>query len=115
MELRDSNSDAKYFQALNGKQEVKFMMTYGTFKYAEVPSKQLIAVELPYKNERYALLVVMPDTFKDLKYFSRQSNYNTLNEIIAQLESNDVQLFIPKFRFESTSRAEKALGKVKLY
>lgn len=47
MELR--SDDAKYFEAVSGKQDVKFMMTVGHFKYAEVPSKQLVAVELPYK------------------------------------------------------------------
>lgn len=47
MELR--SEDVKTFNALSGKQEVKFMMTHGTFKFAEIPSKQLVAVELPYK------------------------------------------------------------------
>lgn len=55
----------------------------------------------------------MPNTEHDLKQFSRKSNYNTLNEITAQLESTLLDLSVPKFRFECTSRAEKALGKVK--
>lgn len=47
MKLR--SDDIKYFDAISGKQEVNFMMTHGTFKFAEVPSKQLSVVELPYK------------------------------------------------------------------
>lgn len=47
MELR--SDEIKYFNAVSGKQEVKFMMTHGTFKYTEVRSRNLIAVELPYK------------------------------------------------------------------
>lgn len=47
MELR--SDEIKYFNALSGKQDVKFMSTVGNFKYAEIPSKKLIAVELPYK------------------------------------------------------------------
>ena len=89
------------------------MMTHGSFKYAEIPSKQMTAVELPYKNERYSLLIVMPDSVTDLKQFSRESNVNSLSEITTQLEPSDIQLFVPKFRFECTSRAEKALGKVR--
>lgn len=58
-------------------------------------------------------MIVMPDTEKDLKQFSKDSNYNSLNEIAAQLELAELELFVPKFRFECTSRAEKALGKVK--
>lgn len=89
------------------------MMTHGTYKFAEIPSKHLTAVELPYKNERYSLLIVMPDSINDLKQFSKESNYNSLNEITAELEQSEIQLFVPKFRFECTSRAEKALGKVR--
>jgi hypothetical protein len=47
MELR--SEEIKYFNAMSGKQDVHFMMTHGTFQYAEIPSKQLVAVELPYK------------------------------------------------------------------
>jgi serine protease inhibitor len=55
----------------------------------------------------------MPNSVKDLKHFSKASNYNSLNEIVAQLEPIEMELFMPKFRFECTSRAEKALGKVR--
>lgn len=98
---------------MSGQQEVKYMMTHGTFKFTEMPSKHLTAVELPYKNERYSLLIVMPDSVDDLKQFSKESNFNSLNEITAKLEQSEIQLFVPKFRFECTSRAEKALGKVR--
>lgn len=111
MELR--SEEIKHFNALGGKQVVKFMMTHGSFKFAEVPSKQLSVVELPYKNERYSLMIVVPDSHKDLKHLSKETNFNSLNEIIALLEPMDMQLFVPKFRFECTSRAEKALGKVR--
>lgn len=57
-------------------------------------------------------MIVMPNSVKDLKEFSQESNFNALNEIAAELELTDLQLFVPKFRFECTSRAEKALGKV---
>jgi serine protease inhibitor len=47
MELR--SNEEKYFNAISGKQDIKFMMTCGSFKYTEIPSKKLIAIELPYK------------------------------------------------------------------
>lgn len=47
MELR--TDETKFFNAMSGKQDVKFMTTHGSFKYAEITSKKLIAVELPYK------------------------------------------------------------------
>lgn len=56
----------------------------------------------------------MPNTQNDLKQFCKQTNYNNLNEIIGQMESSHLDLFMPVFRYECTSRAEKALGKLGL-
>lgn len=47
MELR--SDDKQYFNGVNGKQDVKFMMTHGSFKFTEIRSKNLVAVELPYE------------------------------------------------------------------
>lgn len=58
-------------------------------------------------------MIVMPNSDQDLKQYSKESNYNSLNEIVSQLEPTDINLMVPKFRFECTSRAEKALGKVR--
>jgi serine protease inhibitor len=90
------------------------MMVDGNFKFADIRSKQLIAVEFPYKNEKYSLTIIMPDTFKDLKYFTQSSDYNSLNEITSQLEPTDIKILMPKFRVEFTSKADKALGKVSI-
>jgi len=50
MELR--SEEASYFDAVSGKQEVKFMKSQGSFRYADVPSKNLFAIELPYEVRR---------------------------------------------------------------
>lgn len=51
MELR--SHEKRFFNSMAGKQDVKFMVTSGSFKYAKIPSKQLVAVELPYKVGTY--------------------------------------------------------------
>lgn len=56
----------------------------------------------------------MPNSLNDMKQYCKQSNYNILNEIIGQMETSNLNLYLPIFRHECTSRAEKALGKVKL-
>lgn len=53
----------------------------------------------------------MPDSTKSLRDLSKESNQKSLYEITSQMEQTELQLFMPKFRFECTSRAEKALGK----
>lgn len=59
------------------------------------------------------MVIIVTDTKEDLGEFSKESNYNSLNDIFSRMEPTYLQLFVPKFRFECTSRAEKALGKVK--
>jgi serine protease inhibitor len=108
----DLVNELKSFDSVKGKQDTKFITTNGLFKYVEIPSKNLIAVEIPYKNDRYAFLIVMPSTLNDMKQHCKQSNYNNLNDIVGQMELNNINLFMPRFRYECTSRAEKALGKL---
>lgn len=47
MELR--STEKKTFNAMSGQQTVKFMTTQASFNFAEIPSKKVVAVELPYK------------------------------------------------------------------
>lgn len=47
MELR--SDEKKSFNALKGPQNVKFMSTQASFGFVEIPSKKIVAVELPYK------------------------------------------------------------------
>lgn len=101
------------FHGSNKEQMTGFMCADGNFKYADVRSKQLTAVEFPYKNEKYSLMIVMPDTYKDLKYLSKHLDADSFNEISAQLEASDLRVIVPKFRVEFTSKADKALGQVR--
>lgn len=43
------SDETKQFNSPKKIQDVKFMQTNGLFKYAEIPSQNLIAVEIPYK------------------------------------------------------------------
>lgn len=97
------------FNGLNAKQDVDYMESRGLFKYA-ANLKNLAAVEIPYRDERYSLLIIIPN---DLKDYSRNTDYTFINEILETLEPMEMLVQLPKFRFECTSRAEKALAKVR--
>ncbi|CAO1407105.1 unnamed protein product [Diamesa serratosioi] len=108
------SDELSYFNTLSEKQTVKFMRSRGTFKYSEMSALNVDVVELPYENDRYALMLVLPKTNEGLKEFIKQLNDNSMNDIITSLEPTAIELSLPKFRLESTSRAEKALGKLGL-
>lgn len=106
------SDELAFFNTLSEKQTVKYMRSRGIFKFSEMSSLNVDVVELPYENDRYALMLVLPKTNEGLKEFIKQLNGNTMNDIISSLEPTAIELSLPKFRLESTSRAEKALGKV---
>lgn len=56
MELR--NDETRQFNAPTQKQDIKFMMTHGNFKYAEIPEENLVAIELPYKVSKILTIQV---------------------------------------------------------
>lgn len=57
----------------------------------------------------------MPNSESEMKQYLRNTNYKFMNEILEKLEPAEMVIQLPKFRFECTSRAEKALGKVCTY
>lgn len=44
--------DTRVFHASKKAQDIKFMSSNGSFKYAEIASQNLIAVEIPYKVDK---------------------------------------------------------------
>lgn len=88
------------------------MRTRGVFKTAFVKSIEAHAVEIPYENQRYALLVVMPKAHNGIAALAKQYTLNTLEEIDSELKEEHLHLALPKFRVETTGRAEKPLAKV---
>lgn len=68
MELR--SEEGSFFHASSGKQNVKFMKSQGQYKIAEISSKNLLAVELPYEvNLIYftVLTVSLSDFFSSIE------------------------------------------------
>lgn len=58
------------------------------------------AVELPYKDNKIAMLILLPDQGK-FADFEDSLDYQKLSDIIAGLGKGNIHLTMPKFRFES--------------
>jgi serine protease inhibitor len=90
------------------------MKNRAVFKYANVEGLDAEAIELPYANERYALLMLVPNKMEGLTDLMKQFNLDTVPKVCALMEPESVQLKMPKFTVETTGRVEKALSKVSL-
>lgn len=68
------------------------------FNYAETEDLQIL--ELPYKGEELSMLVLLPKE-NDIDSLEQNLNINKLSEWKNMLEEQSVDVFLPKFKFET--------------
>ncbi|MEM4202240.1 MAG: serpin family protein [Candidatus Hadarchaeum sp.] len=86
------------FTLLDGSQVTVPMMSWPKgerIRYTEGEGYR--AVELPYRDTTAAMLVILPESFEE---FEGTLTAGRLREIVASLESQNVIVKMPKFRFE---------------
>jgi len=66
-----------------------------------------LALELPYEGEQLDLLLLLPD---DLDRFLAELDSRRLEELSGALQSVEVQIALPRFRFESALNLEGTLS-----
>lgn len=66
------------------------------------------------QNTRYTLLVMVPNRSEGLKDLIKNFNSDSLSSAQKSLVQKSVQITLPKFHIDTTSRAEKALAKVEV-
>lgn len=76
---------------------VEMMSARANYRYGEAPGVQLL--ELPYAEKDLAMLFVLPD---EIDGFAKQLNPANLNKWQESLSQREVQLYIPKFKFDIT-------------
>jgi len=85
------------FNLINGIQiTVPMMYQRGSFNVAF--NEGWKALELPYAGGKVAMDIIVPEDFND---FESSVNFGTINQIVAALQTGDVALTIPKFKFSS--------------
>lgn len=89
------------------------MRTRGKFRSGFIDAIESHAVEIPYENQRYALLIIMPKSHDGIRNLIKQFDVSTLSSINSQLKEEQIHLALPRFKVETTGRAEKAMAKVR--
>ncbi|XP_052868567.1 serine protease inhibitor A3K [Anopheles cruzii] len=93
---------------------VMMMRSQGTFGIGKDEQLDAKFIELPYNNSRYSLLLMVPNTKDGLKELIKNFNPDTLSTVQKSLVKMPAHICIPKFRIDTTSRAEKPLAKLGL-
>lgn len=96
------------FYLLNGSKTNVDMMKMGSERLLYNHGQNFKAVSLPYMSPDFAMTIVMPelDSFNE---FESRLTPEILNTIISNMYSEQVELEMPKFDFETTINAKTAL------
>lgn len=88
------------FYGAKGKREEEFMSIKDNFPYADMDGFE--AVELPYGNEKYGLVVMLPkgDSVEDMILGLDELKWNAT---LASLSPQKVQLSLPKMKMETST------------
>jgi serpin B len=85
------------FHLMDGSQvTVPMMHQRGHFRLASTEDWK--AIELPYAGGKVAMDIIVPEDFND---FESSLDFETINQIMAALQTGDVSLTMPKFKFSS--------------
>jgi len=109
-QLRSATENV-FYTSETEKSPVKMMRARGFYKIADCKNLKAKAIDLPYDNERYSFMVLLPDAREGLKAMLDEISPNTIPEIISQFEEESIDVSIPKFAIDTTGGIEKSLAK----
>jgi serine protease inhibitor len=84
------------------------MYEEGRFRYAKTDNAAI--AELPYKNGRFSMLVLLPDKKTDLSALELRLSAASLDKWTSGLRERLLDLYLPKFRTESSFELSKTLA-----
>ncbi len=109
-EFDKSSTSNGPFNLLDGSQvTVPMMSQLAQFRYMEENGLQ--ALELPYAGGQLSMLILLPEK-GDFNDVQSSLNANTLDAVVSGLQSKQVDLILPKFKFEYFLSLKESLMKM---
>jgi serpin B len=99
--------DAEFSTSATKKVNAPFMYQQAKFKYAEDSEAQVL--ELPYGQGRLAMRIYLPKSADQLQAVEKGLTTSHLAELTDQLKSEDVRVWLPRFKVETEYRLEEVL------
>jgi len=73
------------------------MMSQSQGEFAMASNEWVSALELPYRDDEVAMLVLLPQQFERLEEFERVLTLEMVDELIASLKPRETTIMLPKF------------------
>nr|XP_026497302.1 serpin B3 [Vanessa tameamea] len=100
-----------FYKSNTEKKQVPMMKVHGTFKTSSLPDLDSEAIFLPYDGGRYALMLLVPRTRDGLTRLIADLPATSLPDIQENLEEEELQVSLPTFYVETTTKPLTALAK----
>ncbi|CAH2095255.1 unnamed protein product [Euphydryas editha] len=100
-----------FYKSNNVKTQIPMMKTRGTFKTSSLPDLDSEAILLPYDGDRYALMLLVPRTRDGLMRLIADLPATSLPEIQENLREEELQVSLPTFYVDTTTKPVTALAK----
>ncbi len=102
----ENTAESQFFTGSDETVVCDMMNIKSNFKYLQ--ANDYDAVELPYGNENYAMLLVMP-TAENVNDFVKITNHSVIADIVASLGEDSVNVALPKMEIEYEKELNDAL------
>ncbi|XP_061394172.1 serine protease inhibitor 42Dd [Musca vetustissima] len=101
---------------VNTKQQVQVDMMFqdDKFQYGEFDNLDAKVLEMPYENSDLSMLIILPNKVDGLAKLEEKLKGVDLNEISSKLETEDVDVMLPRFRIEFDIDLKEPLKKMGL-
>nr|XP_034824389.1 antichymotrypsin-2-like isoform X2 [Maniola hyperantus] len=93
--------------------QVRMMYRKGDFKYAQSHELKSQIIEIPYQGQESSLIVVLPrdsEGINEVKEILKEPN--VLEDALKSMTEHNVELYLPKFKIETTTNLKDILVKI---
>jgi len=102
----------KFKTASNQEVEVDMMFQNAKLPFAYSDQLKCRAIELGYESTNVVMIVLLPDEDSSLDQLQSKLNLQSLNDLFDKFHKPKVELFLPKFKLESTLKLIPVLEKL---
>lgn len=110
------NTRMRKFNLLNNQQvDTKFMEQTATFYFVDSPEFKAKLLRIPYKGRKFAMILVLPNEDSSLEQVVKDLNSRVLNHAIQLMSEYEVNVKIPKLKFDYSANLNTPLQEVNAY
>lgn len=91
---------------------VSTMFRKSTYDHGEIPEWHIRFIEIPYLNQDITMIILLPNEDAELQTLEKNFNWETLDK--TPRSNDEIELYLPRFKFEITMDLEDILRKIGL-